>query len=108
MAAEPLICSYSSLRGNGRLGQLVEQRLGLFEVGGVEAFGKPGVDWGEQGDRLLLPALLSAQAGEAHGTARNSQDFALCRRAASMPCCMAVSASLTFPAPASKASPLRR
>src|SRR6516164_10662305 len=62
---EPPICSYSSLCGNRRLGQFVEQRLGLFQVGGVEAFGKPGVDRGEQGRRLLRPALLLAQAGEA-------------------------------------------
>jgi hypothetical protein len=50
----------SPLCGNRRLSQVVEQRLGLFEVGGVEAFGKPAEDRGEQGDRLLRPALLSA------------------------------------------------
>src|SRR6266446_3414358 len=55
----------SPLCGNRRLHQLVEQRLGLFEVGGVEAFGEPGEDRGEQGDCLLLPAPLAAQAGEA-------------------------------------------
>ena len=70
MRVEPPLCPYSSLRGNGRLGQVVEQRLGLFEVGGIEAFGKPAEDWGEQGSRLLRPALLSAQAGEAHRTAQ--------------------------------------
>ena len=48
MAAEPLTCTYSPLRGNRRLSQFVEQRLGLFEIGGVEAFGEPGVDRGEQ------------------------------------------------------------
>jgi exonuclease SbcC len=56
----------SSLCGNRRLGQLVEQRLGVLEVGGVEAFGEPAEDRGEEGDRLLRPALLAAQAGEAH------------------------------------------
>ena len=70
MAVQRLIGVYSSLRGNGRLGQFVEQRLGLFEVGGIEAFGKPGVDRGEQGSRLLRPALLPAQAREAHDTAQ--------------------------------------
>src|SRR5207248_4695765 len=55
----------SPLCGNRRLGQFVEQRLGLFEIGGVEAFGEPAEDWGEEGERLLRPALLSAQAGEA-------------------------------------------
>jgi hypothetical protein len=40
---QALICTYSPLRGNRRLSQFVEQRLGLFEIGGVEAFGKPAV-----------------------------------------------------------------
>jgi hypothetical protein len=44
--------SISSLRSNGGLGQFVEQRLGLFEVGGIEAFGKPAEDGGEQGSRF--------------------------------------------------------
>src|SRR6476659_3348808 len=58
--------SGSPLRGNRRLSQFVEQSLGFFEVGGVEAFGEPGEDRGEQCHRLLRPALLLAQAGEAH------------------------------------------
>jgi hypothetical protein len=60
--------SGSPLCGNRRLSQFIEQRLGLFEVSGIEAFGKPAEDGGEQGDRLLRPALVSAQAGEAHST----------------------------------------
>src|SRR6202040_432803 len=60
-----LFASGSPLCGNRRLSQLIEQRLGLFEVGGIEAFGEPAEDWGEQGGRLLRPALLAAQAGEA-------------------------------------------
>src|SRR5271166_7101517 len=60
----------SALCGNRRLGQFVEQRLGVLEVGGVEAFGEPAEDRGEEGGRLLRPALLSAQAGEAHGGAQ--------------------------------------
>ena len=47
MPVEPMICAYSPLRGDRRLGQFVEQRLGLFEVGGVEALGKPAEDGGE-------------------------------------------------------------
>ena len=35
MPAEPLICAYSPLPGNRRLSQFVEQRLGLFEIGGI-------------------------------------------------------------------------
>src|SRR6267378_4835906 len=62
--------SGSPLRGNRRLSQFVEQRLGLFEIGGVEAFGEPVEDRGEQCHRLLRPALLLAQAGEAHRAAQ--------------------------------------
>ncbi len=35
----------------------------------VEAFGEPAEDWGEKGNRLFAPALLPAQASEAHRTA---------------------------------------
>ena len=34
----------SPLRGNRRFSQCIEQRLGLFEIGGVEAFGEPAID----------------------------------------------------------------
>ena len=33
MPVEPLIGNYSPLCGNRRLSQLVEQRLGLFQIG---------------------------------------------------------------------------
>jgi hypothetical protein len=49
--------SGSPLCGNRRLSQFVEQRLRRFEVGGVEAFGEPAEDRGEQGDRFLRPAI---------------------------------------------------
>src|SRR6266404_4341128 len=55
----------SLLRGDRRLSEGGEEGAGGFEVGGVEAFGEPAEDWGEQGGRLLRPALLAAQAGEA-------------------------------------------
>ena len=42
---KPPFASGSPLRGNRRLGQFVEQRLGLFEIGCVEAFGEPAEDW---------------------------------------------------------------
>jgi hypothetical protein len=70
MPVELLLCTYSPFRGNRRLSELVEQRLGLFEIGGIEAFGKPAEDWGEQCHRLLRPAPLSPQAGEADRTAQ--------------------------------------
>jgi hypothetical protein len=54
-----------------RRSELIEQCLGLFEVGGVKVFGEPGVDRGEQCHRFLLPALLAAQAGEAHRAAQS-------------------------------------
>ena len=59
------MCGYLSLRGNRRLSQFNEEGAGGFEVGGVEAFGEPAEDWGEQCDCLFAPALVSAQAGEA-------------------------------------------
>jgi len=46
MPVEPLLCTYSPLRGDRRLSQFVEQRLGLSEIGSVEAFGEPDVDGG--------------------------------------------------------------
>jgi hypothetical protein len=38
--------------------QLVEQRLRIFQIGGVEALGKPVVDVGEHRARLVATALL--------------------------------------------------
>ena len=38
--------------------QLVEQRLGVFQVGGVEAFSEPAINFGEHCARLVAtPAL---------------------------------------------------
>ena len=50
--------------------QLVEQGLGILEVGGVEALGEPSVDRRKQVVRLLPLALLSPQVGEAGGGAQ--------------------------------------
>jgi hypothetical protein len=47
------------------IGQLVEQSLGVFEVGGVEAFGEPTVDCGEHRPRLLATTLRHEQSREA-------------------------------------------
>ena len=49
------------LRSNA---QLVEQRPGVFQVGGVEALGEPAVDLGERRARLVATALLRQQTGE--------------------------------------------
>ena len=40
--------------------QLVEQRLGVLQISGVEALGEPAVDWREQVARLLPLELRAA------------------------------------------------
>src|SRR6202048_12590 len=50
--------------------QLVEQRLCLFQVGGVEAFGEPAVDRPEEVAGFGAPALLAPEAGEIAGGAQ--------------------------------------
>ena len=44
--------------------QLIEQRLRLLQVGGVEAFGKPAIDRGDEVAGFGAPALLAPQPGE--------------------------------------------
>jgi hypothetical protein len=41
--------------------QFVEQRLGVFQVGGVEAFGEPVVDFDENRARLVAAALFRSE-----------------------------------------------
>ena len=41
--------------------QLVEQCLGVLEIGGVEALGEPTVDFGEHRARFVATALLREQ-----------------------------------------------
>ena len=43
--------------------QLVEQRLGVLQVGGVEALGEPAVDRREQVVSLSTSALVAPEAG---------------------------------------------
>src|ERR1700687_5411451 len=50
--------------------QLVEQRLCVHQVGGVEAFGEPAVDVGEHSARLIAITLLVEQPCEAHRRAQ--------------------------------------
>ena len=45
--------------------QLIERRLGVFQVGGVEALGKRAVDWREQVACLGALALIAPQPREA-------------------------------------------
>ncbi len=50
--------------------KLVEQSLGVVQVGGVEAFGEPVVDVGEHRARLVATALRCEQSREAHRRAQ--------------------------------------
>src|SRR5271166_4081354 len=63
-AGTPHRRSAGGVEGDGVF-EVVEEGAGGLHVGGVEPFGEPAEDWREKGDRLLRPALLSAQAGEA-------------------------------------------
>src|SRR5262245_22547920 len=48
--------------------QLLQQRLGLPEVGGVKAFAEPAIDWCQQLAGFLALAPLLPQAAQAHGS----------------------------------------
>jgi hypothetical protein len=50
--------------------QLVQQGLGVLQIGGVEAFGEPAVDRGEEVAGLSAFALIAPQAGKAGGGAQ--------------------------------------
>src|SRR5271156_3721560 len=62
------------------MSQLVEQRLGVFQVGGVEAFGEPVVDVGEHRARLISLALVCEQSREARRRAQLQRLGALLSR----------------------------
>src|SRR5271169_5201780 len=49
--------------------QFVEHRPRFFEVGGVEAFGEPGVDGCQKVAGFGIAALVAAEPGEARGGA---------------------------------------
>jgi len=53
------------LKRLGLLVQFVEQRLCVLEIGGVETFGEPAVDFGEHRARLITPALFREQPSKA-------------------------------------------
>ena len=50
--------------------QFVEQRLRLFQIGRVEAFGEPAVDRREKVAGFGVAALVAAEPGEARGGAQ--------------------------------------
>ena len=43
-------------------GQFIQQRLGLLEVGSIESFGEPVVDFGEHRVRFVAAAGIAQQA----------------------------------------------
>ena len=49
----------------GLAGQFVQQRLGLLQVGGIETFGEPVVDFSEHGARLVATISFAQQPREA-------------------------------------------
>ena len=61
-------------------GQLVKQRLRLFQIERVKPFGEPAVD---RSEKLagLIPLALMRQSRAMLVAARSSQDFACCWRA---------------------------
>jgi len=50
--------------------QFAEQRLGLFQIGRVEAFGEPAIDWREKVAGFGAATLVAAEPGEARGGAQ--------------------------------------
>src|SRR5438093_3107804 len=48
----------------------MQERAGVAEVEGVEAFAKPGVDWGEFRARFVSPASVGQQARQAQRRAQ--------------------------------------
>ena len=60
--------------------QFVEQRLRLFQIGGVEALGEPAVDRREEVAGFGVAALVAAEPGEARGGAQFPELCPLLRR----------------------------
>ena len=50
--------------------QLVEQRLSVVQVGGIEALGEPVVNLGEHRARLVAAAGITEQSREVRGSAQ--------------------------------------
>jgi len=44
--------------------QFIEQRLRLFQIGGIEAFGEPAIDLGEEIAGLVAAATIAPEVGE--------------------------------------------
>ena len=72
----PRDCRLRTLRNFMLSAQLVEQRLGVFQVGGVEAFGEPVVDFGEHRARLVATTLLWRAAARGSSSRAAPKPFA--------------------------------
>jgi len=72
--------------------QLIEQRLGLFKVGGVEAFSEPTVNLREHRTRFVAAALVRKQLYKTHGRAQFVRFRALLARNLNSP----LKAALSF------------
>ncbi len=103
--ATPKRCGLGMLASH-RSAQLLEQRLGVLEVGGVEALGEPVVDRREEVVGLVHVALIAPQAGEA-GRSAQLQDFASWLRAVSIARWNHAAASVASPVSA-RTMPLSR
>jgi hypothetical protein len=64
------LCTANFSPSRHLLTQLIEERFGVFQVGGVESFGEPVVDFGEHCAGLVAVALFVKEAGEARGCAQ--------------------------------------
>jgi hypothetical protein len=72
--------TYSCSRAALRAAQFCEQRVGVLQVGGVEALCEPVVDFGQQAARLVAPVGIAEQACEAYRRAQLQRFSAHCLR----------------------------
>ena len=108
--APPLEAELHRLRGEALLagaGTVSEAETAIEQ--GIDVARRQNAKSWELRGATSLARLRRQQGRRARLMApRNSQDFAFCRRATAMACCMAASASPAVPAPPSKAAPLSR
>src|SRR5208283_5554001 len=66
LIVSPLRSSHQAVGSYSLVFQVLEQRLRVLQVGGVEALGEPVVDFGQHRARLVALALLVEEPREAH------------------------------------------
>ena len=81
----PLDCQLCTFRSAcscfGLVAQLIQQRLGLLQVGGVEAFGEPVVDFRQHRARLVATIGVAQQLRATTSLARLLRDTGRCAEA---------------------------